>query len=47
MTRKKGYIHVRLDEDLADYVTAVLKERPGGISRFVNDVIRKEKEQRA
>lgn len=42
MTKKKGFIHVRIDEDLTDYVTSVLKERPGGISRFVNDKIREE-----
>ena len=47
MTKKKGYIHVRLDEDMTDYVATVLKERPGGISRFVNDKIREERKKTA
>ena len=47
MTRKKGFVHVRLDEDLADYVTNVLKGRPGGISRYVNDKIREEMKKTA
>lgn len=47
MTKKKGFIHVRLDEDLTDYVADVLKGRPGGISRFVNDAIRADKEKSA
>lgn len=47
MTKKKGFIHVRLDEDLSAYVTSVLKGRPGGISRFVNDKIREEMEKAA
>lgn len=47
MTRKKGFIHVRLDEDLADYVADVLKGRSGGISRFVNDKIREEMKKTA
>lgn len=44
MQRKEGFIHVRLDADLADHVQ-VIKERPGGISRFVNDKIREDKEK--
>lgn len=44
MQRKEGFIHVRLDADLADHVQ-VIKARPGGISRFVNDKIREDKEK--
>jgi hypothetical protein len=47
MTKKKGFVHVRLDEDLTDYVVTALKERPGGISRFVNDKIREEMKKTA
>lgn len=47
MTRKKGFVHVRLDEDLTDYVANVLKGRSGGISRFVNDKIREEMKKTA
>jgi hypothetical protein len=44
-SNKQGALYVRLDWDLADYVQNVLKERRGGISKFVNDSIRKEKEE--
>lgn len=44
MTKKKGFIHVRLDEDLADYVGTMLKARKGGISDFVNQCIREDME---
>jgi hypothetical protein len=44
-SNKQGALYVRLDWDLADYVQNVLKERRGGISKFVNDAIRKEKEE--
>lgn len=44
MTKKKGFIHVRLDEDLADYVGTMLKHRKGGISDFVNQCIREDME---
>lgn len=44
MKRKTAIVHVRVDADLEQFLE-VLKERPGGLSRFVNDVIRKEKEQ--
>lgn len=44
-SNKQGAIYVRLDWDLADFVKDVLKERRGGVSKFVNDCIRKEKEQ--
>lgn len=47
MPKKKGFIHVRLDSDLADYVANVIKERPGGISRFINDRIREEMKKAA
>lgn len=44
MKKKKGFIHVRLDEDLADYVGTMLKPRRGGISEFVNQCIRDDME---
>lgn len=44
MQRKKGFVHIRLDMDLVDHV-GVIKARPGGISRFVNDKIREDKEK--
>jgi len=44
MKRKTAIVHVRIDADLEQFLE-VLKERPGGLSRFINDVIRKEKEQ--
>lgn len=44
-SNKQGAIYVRLDWDLADYVKNVLKERRGGVSRFVNDAIRSEKDK--
>ena len=44
MKKKKGFIHVRLDEDLADYVGTMLKHRKGGISDFVNQCIREDME---
>lgn len=44
MKRKTAIVHVRIDADLEQFI-AILKERPGGLSRFINDVIRKEKEQ--
>lgn len=44
MTKKKGFIHVRLDGDLADYVGTFLKHRKGGISEFVNQCIREDME---
>lgn len=44
MTKKKGFIHVRLDEDLANYVGTFLKNRKGGISGFVNECIREDME---
>ena len=47
MKQKKGFVHVRLDEDLANFVASVLKGRPGGISRFVNDKIREEMKKTA
>lgn len=46
MKRKTAIVHVRVDADLEQFLE-VLKERPGGISRFINDVIRKEKETSA
>ena len=46
MKKKEGFIHVRLDADLKDHVD-VLKERPGGLSRFINDKIREDKEKAA
>lgn len=46
MQKKEGFIHVRLDADLKDHVD-VLKERPGGLSRFINDKIREDKEKAA
>ena len=46
MQKKDGFIHVRLDADLKDHVE-VLKERPGGLSRFINDKIREDKERSA
>ena len=41
---KKGFVHVRLDEDLAEYVGTMLKNRKGGISDFVNQCIREDME---
>lgn len=41
-SNKQGAIYVRIDWDLADFVKK-LKERRGGISKFINDAIRKEK----
>ena len=46
MQKKEGFIHVRLDADLKDHVEH-LKERPGGLSRFINDRIREDKEKTA
>lgn len=46
MQKKDGFIHVRLDADLKDHVEK-LKERPGGLSRFINDKIREDKEKSA
>lgn len=46
MQKKEGFIHVRLDSDLKDHVE-VLKARPGGLSRFINDRIREDKEKNA
>jgi hypothetical protein len=46
-SNKDGRIHVRLDSDLTDFVQAVLKERRGGISRFINDKIREEMKKAA
>lgn len=46
-SNKDGRIHVRLDADLAEFVQKVLKERRGGISRFINDCIRAEREETA
>ena len=46
MQKKEGFIHVRLDADLKDHVEK-LKERPGGLSRFINDRIREDKEKNA
>ena len=42
-SNKQGAIYVRLDWDLADFVKNELKERRGGVSKFVNDAIRAEK----
>lgn len=42
MKKKEGFVHVRLDSDLVEHVQ-VIKERPGGVSRFVNDKIREDK----
>ena len=39
MKKKVGHLNVRLDADLAEHVQ-VIKDRPGGISRFVCDAIR-------
>lgn len=44
-SNKQGAIYVRLDWDLADFVRNELKERRGGVSKFVNDCIRSEKEK--
>jgi hypothetical protein len=44
-SNKQGAIYVRLDWDLADFVRNVLKERRGGVSKFVNDAIRNEKDK--
>lgn len=44
MQRKEGFIHVRLDADLREHVE-VIKERPGGMSRFVNDAIRNDRDK--
>ena len=46
MQKKEGFIHVRLDADLKDHGEK-LKERPGGLSRFINDKIREDKEKTA
>lgn len=46
MQKKEGFVHVRLDADLKDHVE-VIKSRPGGLSRFVNDKIREDKEKTA
>lgn len=43
-SNKQGAIYVRIDWDLADTVKE-LKERRGGISKFVNDAIRAEKKK--
>ena len=45
-SNKQGAIFVRIDWDLADTVKE-LKERRGGISKFVNDAIRVEKRKTA
>lgn len=42
MQKKDGFLHVRLDADIKDHVE-VLKARPGGLSRFINDKIREDK----
>ena len=44
MQKKDGFLHVRLDSDLKEHV-AKIKERPGGISRFINDVLRADREK--
>lgn len=44
MKRKTAIVHARIDADLEQFLE-ILKERPGGLSRFVNDVIRAEKER--
>ena len=44
MKRKTAIVHVRIDADLEQFLE-VLKDRPGGISRYINDVIRAEKEK--
>lgn len=44
MKRKTAVVNARIDADLEQFL-AVLKDRPGGISRFVNDAIRTEKER--
>jgi hypothetical protein len=44
MQRKTAIVHVRVDSDLEQFLS-VLKDRPGGISRFVNDAIRSEKDK--
>lgn len=46
MQKKDGFLHVRLDADLKEHVEAI-KQRPGGISRFVNDKLREDKEKTA
>ena len=42
MKRKTAIVHARIDADLEQFLE-VLKERPGGLSRFINDCIRSEK----
>ena len=44
MKRKTAIVHARIDADLEPFLE-VLKDRPGGISRFINDAIRSEKEK--
>lgn len=44
MKRKTAIVHARIDADLEQFLE-VLKERPGGLSRFINDSIRSEKEK--
>lgn len=44
MKRKTAIVHARIDADLEQFLE-VLKDRPGGLSRFINDVIREEKER--
>lgn len=44
MKRKTAIVHARIDADLEQFLE-VLKERPGGLSRFINDAIRAEKEK--
>lgn len=44
MKRKTAIVHARIDADLEHFLE-VLKERPGGLSRFINDAIRAEKEK--
>lgn len=44
MKRKTAVVNARIDADLEQFLEG-LKERPGGISRFINDSIRSEKER--
>lgn len=44
MKRKTAIVHARIDEDLEQFLN-ILKDRPGGLSRYINDVIRAEKER--
>lgn len=44
MKRKTSIVHARIDADLEQFLE-ILKERPGGVSRFINDAIRSEKEK--